>query len=187
VVIQRVQLAPKMISMQLRLMIVACALIGATAAASASPYVVTLEEVGSNVVAKGSGAIDTAGLSSGAPLATNSVIIPTLGTIIMGTSAQTTLLRGPIVGPADFGSGGQTLPGVDGGPAIGLIFNLAEIVLPADYKNNSTLTNSAIYDTATFTSLGVTPGTYVWTWGAGADQSFTIQVGANATSRRPAR
>jgi hypothetical protein len=100
----------------------------------------------------------------------------------MGASAQTTLLRGPIVGPANFGSGGQTLPGIDGGPAVGLIFDLAEIVLPKGYTNNSTLTDSAIYGTATFASLGVTPGTYVWTWGTGANQSFTIQVGATRHS-----
>ena len=27
-------------------------------------------------------------------------------------------------------------------------------------------------------SPDVTPGTYVWTWGAGADQSFTLQIGS---------
>ena len=51
-------------SMKTKLLdLVACmALLGATAAASASPYVVTLEEVGSNVVATGSGSIDLTGL-----------------------------------------------------------------------------------------------------------------------------
>jgi hypothetical protein len=27
-------------------------------------------------------------------------------------------------------------------------------------------------------SLGVIPGTYVWTWGSLPDQSFTLQIGA---------
>jgi hypothetical protein len=34
-----------------------------------------------------------------------------------------------------------------------------------------------MYYNATFASLGVTPGTYVWTWGTGADQSFTLEIG----------
>jgi len=31
-------------------------------------------------------------------------------------------------------------------------------------------------------SLGVTPGTYVWTWGAGPNQNFTIQAGTAPTA-----
>ena len=31
------------------------------------------------------------------------------------------------------------------------------------------------FNNATFASLGVTPGTYVWTWGTGlANQNFTL-------------
>jgi hypothetical protein len=35
------------------------------------------------------------------------------------------------------------------------------------------------FNNATFASLGVTPGTYEWTWGTGlANQNFTLQIGA---------
>jgi hypothetical protein len=35
-----------------------------------------------------------------------------------------------------------------------------------------------IFDNATFASLGVTPGTYEWTWGTGlANQNFTLIIG----------
>ena len=44
-----------------RTLLAAALLLGATAAAHASPYVVTIEQVGSNVVATGSGQIDLAG------------------------------------------------------------------------------------------------------------------------------
>ena len=34
------------------------------------------------------------------------------------------------------------------------------------------------FNSATFASLGVTPGTYVWTWGTGLEnQNFTLQIG----------
>ena len=34
----------------------------------------------------------------------------------------------------------------------------------------------AIYSGKTFATLGVTPGTYVWTWGTGANQKFTLKI-----------
>jgi hypothetical protein len=33
------------------------------------------------------------------------------------------------------------------------------------------------FNNATFVSLGVTPGTYIWTWGTGPNQNFTLQIG----------
>jgi len=37
--------------------------------------------------------------------------------------------------------------------------------------------SSATWNNATFTSLGVTPGTCVWSWGDGANQRFTLRIG----------
>ena len=35
------------------------------------------------------------------------------------------------------------------------------------------------FNSATFASLGLTPGTYVWTWGTGLmNQNFTLQIGS---------
>src|ERR1039458_5645883 len=45
-------------------LVAACALLGSTVAATASPYTVTLEQVGTSVVATGSGNIDFTGLIS---------------------------------------------------------------------------------------------------------------------------
>ena len=40
------------------------------------------------------------------------------------------------------------------------------------------LFTSMTFDNATFASLGVTPGTYEWTWGTGlANQNFTLIIG----------
>ena len=40
------------------------------------------------------------------------------------------------------------------------------------------LLSSITFDKATFASLGVTPGIYVWTWGTGLEnQNFTLVIG----------
>jgi len=48
----------------------------------------------------------------------------------------------------------------------------------AGYLSDSPLLDTAIYFNQTFSTLGVTPGTYEWTWGDGANQNFTLQIGS---------
>ena len=48
--------------------------------------------------------------------------------------------------------------------------------MPSRYGSGN-LSNSATWSNATFASLGLTPGTYVWTWGSGEHQdSFTLNI-----------
>ena len=48
---------------------------------------------------------------------------------------------------------------------------------PFGYTSDTALSDSASYDNQTFSSLGLTDGTYEWTWGTGADQNFTLIIG----------
>src|SRR5262249_476357 len=73
--------------------------------AQAVPYVVTLQQVGSNVVANGSGAIDLTGLSFAIDGAGGSVLFPSAAGILTGSPEPDTLYRGLISGPTSFGSG----------------------------------------------------------------------------------
>ena len=51
------------------------------------------------------------------------------------------------------------------------------------YGSRNPLQDTSTYLNKTFSSLGVTPGTYVWTWGTGAHaDSFTLQIGPAATA-----
>ena len=45
--------------------------------------------------------------------------------------------------------------------------------------SGAALSDSMTFDNATFASLGVTPGTYVWSWGTGLPhQNFTLIIGS---------
>jgi hypothetical protein len=46
---------------------------------------------------------------------------------------------------------------------VGINVALGQILLPTNAQNIQSLPGTATYDNATFASLGVTPGTYVWT------------------------
>ncbi len=150
--------------------------------AQANSYVVTLEQVGSNVVATGSGALDLTGLNFLGPIAEDSGMQPFSGILITGSAGTGALYLGSISGPNSFGGGSGTSADSGTGDLVGIAFGgpLPGLIVPQSYVSGSALSDSAAYDNATFSSLGVTPGTYVWSWGTGVDEKFTLKIGAAA-------
>ena len=146
-------------------------------------YIVTLQQVGSNVVATGTGAIDLTGLSLDFTCpACESVINPSVGGLRTGSTGPIDAFSGAIVGPSSFGSGSFTFANSGAGDEAGAGPGPSGLVVevPQSYVSDSLLSDSATYNSATFSSLGVTPGTYLWTWGTGPDQKFTLQIGPAA-------
>jgi VPDSG-CTERM motif len=142
---------------------------------------VTLQEVGSNVVATGSGAIDLTGLSfRNTGMGGLASIAPSSAQITTGpTSGTADIYFGMISGPTSFGSGGFIFASSGSGDAVGKVEGdvLNDfLIVPQAYVSGNALSDSSTYNNATFASLGVTPGTYVWTWGTGANQNFTLQI-----------
>jgi hypothetical protein len=81
--------------------------------------------------------------------------------------------------PPSFGPGGFAVPTGSTGDFFGVFATF--ILLPADYMPGATLSGTSTYAGQTFSSLGVTPGTYVWRWGSGdTADSLTLQIGAAA-------
>ena len=107
--------------------------------------------------------------------------------ILTGPAPSGAALRvnGFVTGPTNFGSGDSQivassgsgdLVGITGVGALG-----GTLALPKNYVSGAALSDTSTYDNATFASLGVTPGTYTWTWGTGATaDSFALQVGPAA-------
>ena len=52
------------------------------------------------------------------------------------------------------------------------------LLVPVGYVSGTALSDSATYNNLTLGAPVVTPGTYVWTWGDGADQRFTLRIRA---------
>jgi PEP-CTERM motif len=159
--------------------------LGAFAAPSAQAgYVLTLEEVGSNVVATGSGSIDLTGLTFA--LAGEHVfpqMSPGLAEIFTGaTNLAPVDVYGGTSGPSSFGSGSQTLASSGSGDIVGISNESTALAVPSGYVSDSPLSDTSTYANQTFATLGVTPGVYEWAWGAGANQNFTLhfELGAGA-------
>ena len=148
----------------------------------AQAYMVTLEQVGSNVVATGTGAINLTGLN----------FVESLTTFVSNgvTAASASIATGPsgvtlninrytgFTGPTSFGSGAGTPANPGSGDYVAIAGFVGLLVLPQGYVSNAALSDSMTFNNATFASLGVTPGTYTWTWGTGLpNQNFTLIIG----------
>ena len=143
----------------------------------AQAYTVRLNEVGANVVANGSGAINLTGLGffQSGPL--NSLLNATFGVIRTGTDGSSADWYTGATGPSTFGSGGQFFPSIGSGDFVGIDGGIGIIFVPLGYVSGGALSSRSTFNNQTFATLGVTPGTYVWSWGQGANQRFTLIIG----------
>ena len=150
-------------------------------------YSVTLEQVGSNVVATGSGAIDLTGLtftnffsgSLGPGINPHWRSAQGFSFIFTGPSSSSMNFYFGATGPTSFGFGSIFWPASSGsGYMVGIgtsIFGNA-LSVPRGYVSGTALSGMATYTGKNFATLGVRPGTYVWTWGIGRNQNFTLQI-----------
>jgi len=153
-------------------------------------YVITMQEVGNDVVATGNGSIDLDALTALIGVGDTGYVEANAGILIVSSAAAPaagnadTYYSG-ISGPANFGTGSAssastgTTTGSYGVVGVEGIFDY--LIVPDGYTSGAPLDGIAsTWDNATFASLGVTPGTYMWTWGTSADSdadSLTLQIG----------
>ena len=148
-------------------------------------YILILHQVGPDVVATGSGPLDLTGLS----FQFNTGLFPGLTPSLpaAGTGPTPAALTdayeqtGPFAGPTNFGPGTGTGPDSGFGDPVGIFtpsFGNGFLFVPVGYVSNSSLSDTMRFNNATFSSLGVTPGVYEWTWGTGANQNFTLKTAA---------
>ena len=159
--------------------LLALAAVAALSVQPAQAYMVTLKQVGSDVVATGSGPINLTGLNFVISTVLSAQINSTVAAIGTGPAFPVAgdLYNG-LSGPTSFGSGLTTVPSSGSGDTVGIGGKVGRLVVPGGYVSGTALSDTSTYDNATFKSLGLTPGTYVWTWGTGLpNQNFTLVIG----------
>jgi hypothetical protein len=155
-------------------LLIGCGLLALPARAG---FTLTLMQQGPNVVATGNGAIDLTGLTSVGFGQGGAGINPAAPVIVTGPAGAVDydLYLGNFTGPPSFGNGGTTLADIGSGDRVGF-YTFTFLFVPRGYVSDNSLSDTSIYENQTFSTLGVTPGTYEWTWGVGADQNFTVQA-----------
>ena len=192
--------SPSRLALLLIALVFAC--LGIRQSAQAG-YIVTLQQVGPDVVATGSGAIDLHGLTFSNSTFLVPEILPSFHSLghYMGMGCE--IKYGAVFfhvqdprqsvdrylgasGPISFGrtcffemfanSGSGNMVGIAAADYTSPEFQESFSVFQGAMSPGTALSDSATYNGKTFASLGVTPGTYVWTWGSGANQKFTLKI-----------
>ncbi len=157
-------------------------LVVAGAPEARAAYVVDLTQVGSNVVANGSGSFNFLDLTfTGFDTPLSVGITPSSGYLAFGNLDG---LGGsgygdnyvPVSGPASFGSGLFAAADSTSGYVAGINGGAGIVIIPGGYFSGDPISGTATWDNMTLASLGVNPGTYVWTWGSANPDSFTLNV-----------
>jgi len=144
-------------------------------------FVVTLQQVGANVVATGNGTINTAGLTPDPSFftgQTNEAVIDGADPYLTvgPTTATAVNVYDGISGSASFGSAIATAATSGSGDIVNMYY-AARLEVPSGYVSGSALSDTDTWAGQTLSSLGVIPGTYIWGWGSGASaDSFTLEV-----------
>ncbi len=166
---------------------IAAAALLAALGSVASAGIISIQEVGSDVVVTGSGSFDTTGLMTPSiDFPAPAHLIPDAAVVVLGGPSALGLeayadVTGPAAwGPASelfFASSGTGLRfGVQGFRAPG--GGRAFLFVPQDYVSGDFLSGTSTYSGQSFATLSLTEGTYVYTWGTGANaDSLTVQIG----------
>lgn len=150
--------------------------------AARAAVVINVYPVGSDVVAVGSGTVNTSGLTlTNSNVQPNRGVNPSTGYLVIGSS-RADFYRG-FSGPASFGPGTITTSLSSAtGTSMGIAVGFDTFVVPAGYLSGAPLNGSVTFNNQTISSLGLTEGSYVYTWGSGSNaDTLTINVSSIPT------
>jgi hypothetical protein len=160
-------------------------------ASAQAKLVLNIYQDGSDVVAIGSGTVDTTGLTGPTDGGLWDSFIEYNWAVVVGgasTSAVGVSHYSGIVGPGEIASSGtQIFPDVVSGDRFGVFFGFGndKIVLPVGYSSGDLLSGTATYFNRTLSDTGLTAGdVFEWTWGSGATADSAV-ISLNAPSSVP--
>jgi hypothetical protein len=112
----------------------------------AQAYILTLKEVGNDVVATGNGALDLTGLNSVGESTVGAYISPIIAGIVTGPADLTPFRRySGFTGSTSFGSGGFTPASSGSGDIVGIDGGEGDLQVPGAYVSGSFLSSSTTW------------------------------------------
>ena len=149
-----------------------------------SGFLITITNNGSNVLMIGTGSVNLTGLSL---IATNQGPVSMGGiginsaTFISGANGQNyDEYGGFLTTPSNFGSGSGLPPSSVSGSLFGVIYQGApphHLMVPTGYTSGTQITTSQTFNNTSIASLGLTVGTYTYTWGTASNaDSVTVVI-----------
>ena len=152
-------------------------------------YIAVITQVGPDVVVTGAGAINLAGLTyrppQSGPIDQASAYMSAHGGLLeIGPLSLTDVRKySGISGPTAFGTGHTFYPTTGSGDLVDIVGSFAIPILdvPLNYVSGGPLNATDTYANRTLASMGLTLGTYVWTWGSGPTaDSYTLTISASS-------
>lgn len=153
-----------------------------------------MTESGCDVLFNISGSLNITDLTPfGFALNSTPLVQPSLDRFVVGdlVASAADLYTGFTLPPGAgvFGSGGLTLATSGTGGRFGMSFSSTfgtYVMRVGNGFTGGSLSASNTYAGHTFGSLGLTPGSLLWTWGVGANaDSFTLNIGPQTTVPEP--
>jgi hypothetical protein len=144
--------------------------------------VIDISQQGANVVATGSGSIDTTELYFYSNTTVSASVRPDIGQVVFGNGAAGVYFAGR--SPNSLGNGSETDATSTSGDIFGVTFGvgsaISSLYLPTSYVSGAALSFSMTFDDTTLSQLSITPGTYVLSLAAYTQDpvSVTVNVGA---------
>lgn len=138
-------------------------------------YTINITQSGADVVMTGTGTVNTAGLTLKEPGGCDATgyVVPSVRILCIGTTnsglTRYSGLTQPLVA---FGAAIESYGTSSSGHGITLVSD--EIDLPNGYASGAPLASTASFAGKTITSMGLTPGTYTWTFGSGANADSVV-------------
>jgi hypothetical protein len=139
--------------------------------------IIDITQVGPDVVTTVSGTINLTGLTHFLSSSTVPTITPADASVYLGPVGGGNYdAYSGVIGPTSFGPGGEVVASSGSGDFFGKGFavgGVSPIVVPQGYVSGTFLSATDTYANQTFSSLGLTPGTYTYTW---SSDSLTVQI-----------
>ena len=138
---------------------------------------VTISQVWSDVVWNGSGSFNLAALTSAGPATISGGYAANQAIWAIGPSTTVDTYSGTITYPFTFGGGGAGVTS-NTGSTFGILPGGSGRLLyvPSGYVSNTVINGSSTYANKTIAGLGLTPGTYTWSWGSGGNASTLVMT-----------